>query len=80
MHSGDFCRRSILALVGTYPPPQNLSNLADFHRLAARAQDPGSRIGVLEMSPAASNAANSDLPIGLSHRPRDGSVVSSPIA
>src|SRR5262245_64277934 len=26
--------------------------------------------------PAASNAANSDLPIGLSHRPRDGSVVS----
>jgi len=28
-------------------------------------------------SPAASNAANFDLPIGLSHRPRDGSVVSS---
>ena len=40
-----------------------------------RTQDPGSRIGVLEMSPAASNAANLDLPIGLCHRPRDGSVV-----
>jgi hypothetical protein len=40
--------------------------------LAARAQDPGRfyRVGVLEMSPAA-NAANFDLPIGLSHRPRD---------
>ena len=37
----------------------------------------GSIIGVLEMSPAASNAANFDLPIGLSPRPRDGSVVSS---
>ena len=35
---------------------------------AARAQDPGRfyRIGALEMSPAASNAANFDLPIGLS--------------
>jgi hypothetical protein len=42
--------------------------------------DPGRfyRIGVLEMSPAASNAANFDLPIGLGHRPRDGSVVSFP--
>src|SRR5262245_45294997 len=39
-----------------------------------RAQDPGTRI---EMFPAASNAANFDLPIDLSHRPRDGSVVSS---
>src|ERR1700745_1311499 len=29
------------------------------------------------MSPAASNAANFDLPIGLSPRPRDGIVVSS---
>jgi hypothetical protein len=38
------------------------------------------RIGVLEMSPAASNAANFDLPIGLSHGPRDGSVVLSAIA
>jgi len=28
--------------------------------LAARAPDPGSRIGVLEMSPTASNAANFD--------------------
>jgi hypothetical protein len=47
--------------------------------VAACAQDPGRfyRIGVLEMSPAASNAANFDLLIGLSHRPRDGSVVSS---
>jgi hypothetical protein len=35
--------------------------------IAARARDPGSRIGVLEMSPAASNAANFDLPIGPSH-------------
>ena len=32
---------------------------------------------MLEMSPAASNAANFDLPIGLSPRPRDGSVVSA---
>src|SRR5438552_5934710 len=37
----------------------------------------GSIIGVLEMSPAAANAANFDLPIGLSPRPRDGSVVPS---
>ena len=43
----------------------------------ACAQDRGRfyRIGVLEMSPAASNGANFDLLIGLSHRPRDGSVV-----
>jgi hypothetical protein len=33
---------------------------------------------VLEMSPAASNAANLDLPIGLNPRPRDGIVVPSP--
>jgi hypothetical protein len=47
--------------------------------LAARAQDADRfyRIGALEMSPPASNATNFDLPIGLSHRPRDGSVVSS---
>jgi hypothetical protein len=32
---------------------------------------------VLEMSPAASNAANFDLPIGLSHRPPTQSVLSS---
>src|SRR6516165_89274 len=46
---------------------------------AARAQDPGRfyRIGVLEMSPAASNAVNFDLPIGLSHRSRGGNVISS---
>jgi len=45
--------------------------------LAARAQHPGRfyRIGVLEMSPAASNAADFDVAIGLGHRPRDGSVV-----
>jgi hypothetical protein len=50
--------------------------------LTASVQQAGKvyRIGVLEMSSAASNDANFDLPIGLSHRPRDGSVVSSPIA
>jgi putative ABC transport system substrate-binding protein len=37
--------------------------------IGARAQQAGRvyRIGVLEMSSAASNAANFDLPIGLSH-------------
>jgi putative tryptophan/tyrosine transport system substrate-binding protein len=56
-----------------------LGGAAALWPLAARTQDPGRfcRIGVLEMSPAASNAANFDLPIGFSHRPRDGSVVSS---
>jgi len=59
-----------------------LGGAAASWQLTTRAQDPGTfyRIGVLEMSLPASNAANSGLPIGLSHRPRDGSVVSSPIA
>src|SRR5262245_40792910 len=36
--------------------------------------------GTLERSAAASNAANFDLPIGLSHTPRDGSVYHPSIA
>ena len=54
--------------------------ISRYHVVAAsRAQDPGRfyRIGVLEMSPAASNAVNFDLPIGLSHRSRGGNVISS---
>jgi hypothetical protein len=41
-----------------------LGGAAALWPLAARTQDPGRfcRIGVLEMSPAASNAANLDLP------------------
>jgi len=49
---------------------------ADPSLLARGRSRHGRFYSVLEMSPAATNAANFDLPIGLSHRPRDGNVVS----
>ena len=50
---------------------------ADPSLLARGRSRHGRFYGVLEMSLAATNAANFELPIGLSHRPRDGNVVSS---
>src|SRR5262249_28180858 len=57
-------------------PLQFAVSRADPSLLARGRSGHGRFYSMLEMSPAATNAANFDLPIGLSHRPRDGNVVS----